>query len=231
MSGYNMKDLLARRQILALLGLTGAGVSLTGCGGLLPNIGPAPNVYDLSPKSTFRPDLPQVSRQLVIEEPVAASGLDTTRIALKPTPYEYKYFAESRWSDRAPRLVQTLLVESFENSGKIVAVGRQAIGLRSDFNLKSELRAFQAEYENEENSPPSVNVRLNVKLIKQPRQEIVAAASFERIVKASGTNIQNIIQAFDEALNFVFRRVVEWGLTSIPPEQPNQTPAHTPTSS
>ena len=59
----------------------------------------------------------------------------------------------------------TLLVESFENTGKIVAVGRQAIGLRSDFNLKSELREFQAEYFGGAKIP-TVRVRINTKLIK-----------------------------------------------------------------
>ena len=43
-------------------------------------------------------------------------------------------------------MIQTLLIESFENTGKIIAVGRQSLGLRSDFNLKLEVREFQAEY-------------------------------------------------------------------------------------
>ena len=91
-------------------------------------------------------DLPHVSWQLVVEEPSAAGGLATQRIALRTNLLELDYFAGSRWTEGAPRLVQTLLVESFENTGRIVAVGRQSIGLRSDFNLKSELREFQAEY-------------------------------------------------------------------------------------
>lgn len=212
---------LSRRRMLTGFTLGASGFGLAGCGGLLPDIGPAPNVYDLSPKNTFRADLPEAKWQLVVEEPVAASGLDTNRIALKPSAFEYKYFSQSRWSDRAPRLVQTLLVESFENSGRIVAVGRQAIGLRSDYNLKSELREFQAEYDDDK-TPPFVRVKLNVKMVRQPRQEIVAATNFERRVAADGTDIQAVIRAFDSALDRVLRQVIEWALSSVPPDLPKR---------
>ena len=211
---------LGRRAFL----LAGSSLALSGCGGLLPSIGPAPNVYDLSPKNTFRGDLPSVQWQLVVEEPVAASGLDTVRIALKPTALEYKYFAQSRWSDRAPRMVQTLMVESFENSGKIVAVGRQSIGLRSDYNLKSELREFQAEYSGDK-APPVVRVKLNSKLVRQPRLEIVAAQNFEEVITAEGTEFNAVLLAFDNALNRVLRHLVEWALTTVPPEAPRSRSA------
>ena len=121
-------------------------LSLSACAGLIPGTGPAPDLYTLSPKSSFDAGLPSVSWQLVVEEPGAAGGLSTQKIALRANALELQYFAGARWTERAPRLVQTLMVESFENTDRIVAVGRQAIGLRSDFNLKSELREFQAEY-------------------------------------------------------------------------------------
>lgn len=192
---------------LALLGLSA-------CGSLLPGGGPPPNLYTLSPKTTFSQDLPNVSWQLVVEEPSAAGGLATQRIALRTNLLELDYFAGSRWTEGAPRLVQTLLVESFENTGKIVAVGRQSIGLRSDFNLKSELREFQAEYINGENAAPSVRVRLNAKIIRQPRREIMASKNFEAVFPARNASMEGIIEAFDEALGKVLKRMVEWTLTT-----------------
>ncbi|HAJ45956.1 MAG TPA: hypothetical protein DCL54_05180, partial [Alphaproteobacteria bacterium] len=148
----------------AILGLGAAGLGsalLSGCG--VSNIlaGPAPDLYVLSPKSTFPEDLPSVNWQLVVEEPSAARGLDTDRIAIAPTDLEVKYFPEARWADRAPRMVQSLIIQSFENSKRIVSVVRQQLGLRSDFVLKSELREFQAELRKE---GPRVPVRLNLKV-------------------------------------------------------------------
>ena len=199
-----------RRLICTAVGL--CALYTGGCGSLIESE-PPPNLYNLTPKSTFPESMPLVAWQLVIEEPIAARGLDTPRIAVRPSPTQLQYVAGSRWTNRAPKMVQTLLVESFENSGKIVAVGRQAIGLRSDYNLKTELREFQAEYYNGEKIG-LVRVRLNAKLIKQPEQEIIASENFERVVRTETQGMQAIVQAFDEALGGVIKKLVEWALVT-----------------
>ena len=76
------------------------------------------------PDREVPPDLPRVDWQLIIETPVAAAGLNTSRIALQRSPVTLEYYANANWTDVAPLMVQTLLIESFENSGKIVAVSR-----------------------------------------------------------------------------------------------------------
>ena len=187
-------------------------VALSGCGPLISSE-PPPDLYNLTPKSTFPDDLPQVDWQLVIEEPLAARGLDTVRIVARPAPTQLQYIAGSRWTDRAPKMVQTLIVESFENTAKIVAVGRQAIGLRSDYNLKTELREFQAEYYDGTDTA-RVRVRINAKVVKQPRQEIIASETFERVVPAQEQGMQAVVDAFDEALGGVIKDLVKWTLTS-----------------
>ena len=202
-----------RLRSFAVLAL-GLAVALMGCGGLLPNPGPLPTLYTLTPKNTFRDDLPTVTHQLVVEEPRAAGALATQSIAIRTDPVELQYFAGARWTERAPRLIQTLLVESFENTGEIVAVGREAIGLRSDYNLRSDLREFQVEY-SDPDSPPLVRVRINAKLIRQPRREIVASRTFEHTAQATTTGTRAAIMAFDEALGKVLRRVVEWTLMTM----------------
>lgn len=199
-----------RRLLFATLAAAALGAS--GCGALIQSE-PPPDLYNLTPKSTFPDSMPQVDWQLVIEEPIAARGLDTPRIAVRPAPTQLKYVAGSRWTNRAPKMVQTLLIESFENSGRIVAVGRQAIGLRSDYNLKTELREFQVEYHDGEKLG-MVRVRLNAKLIKQPEQEIIASQNFERVVQTGDQGMHAIVEAFDEALGGVIKKLVEWALTT-----------------
>ena len=200
-----------RRLCIVLSMLPALVIILTGCEGILPGLGPPPKLYTLTPKSTFAADLPKADWQLVVEEPLAAGGLNIVRIALRSKPTNLNYFAGAQWTERAPRMVQTLLVESFENSGRIIAVGRQAIGLRSDFNIKSELREFQAEYA-QENVAPLVRVRLNAKIVKQPRRDIIASANFEAVAQAEANSIDDVVVAFDTALGKVLRQVVEWTL-------------------
>lgn len=204
-----------------IAGLIAVTVLLSACGFTLPGSGPAPLTYDLSPKSTFDGDLPEIKQQLVVEEPSSARGIDTDRITLRPSPIEIKYFAGSRWVDRAPRMVQILLVESFENTGRILAIGRQSIGLRPDYSVKSELREFQAEYF-DAGGKPSIHVRLNVKLIKMPEARIIASATFDQIDPATGTEITAIVQSFDETLGKVLRKSVEWSLREVAKQTANQ---------
>ncbi len=207
-----------RKKWLAWICLGSAAFVLLGCDGLLPSLGgPPPNLYTLTPKSTFTKGLPQVEWQLVVEEPVASGGLNVDRIALRVSATELKYFARARWTERAPRLLQTLLVESFENSGAIIAVGRKAIGLRSDYNLKTEMREFQAEYF-DAGGKPNVRVRLNAKLVKLPQRAIIASKTFEAAIESEGTDIRQVIKAFDRALGRVLRHTVEWTLKTPPRE-------------
>lgn len=197
-----------------IAGMIAITAGLSACGFKVPGSGPAPNIYDLSPKSSFDEDLPYVNLQLVVEEPSSARSIDSDRITARPSPIEIKYIAGARWADRAPRMVQILLVESFENSGRIVAVGRQSAGLRPDFSVKSDLREFQAEYFETEGQP-SIHVRLNVKLIKMPEARIVASRTFDHSAPAAGKEITAIVQGFDDTLGKVMRQSVEWTLREV----------------
>src|SRR5262245_9104610 len=191
-----------------------ATLALAGCQSLIPGATrDPPRLYELTPKSTFDPALPRVRTQLVVEVPDSASGLQTSRIAVKQKPTTLDYYARAEWTDLAPRLVQTKIIESFENSGKIVSVGREGSGLRSDYVLKSKRRHFEAQlYETEK---PLIRVVINVKLVRMPAREIVANRSFERTWPVEAANIDQLVAGFDEALGAVMKRVVEWAIREM----------------
>lgn len=199
-----------RRRLLKTATLLALGGLVSGCSSILPNAGPPPRLFRLSPKSTFPDDLDTVDWQLVIEPPLAPAGLDTTRIALHRAAVELEYYARANWTDLAPAMIQTLVVESFENSGKIVAVGRESLGLRADFVLKLELREFQGEYSN--GGIPDAHVRLNAKLVKMPQRTIIGSESFEARVGANADRIEDIVAAFDDALGKALKNLVVWTL-------------------
>ncbi|GAB4359213.1 MAG: hypothetical protein Kow00114_11970 [Kiloniellaceae bacterium] len=201
---------LGRRRLLRAAAALPVMALAPGCSLPVPGQGPPPELFRLTPKSTFREDLPAVDWQLVLEPPVADAGLNTTRIALQRSPTQIEYYARSGWADRAPLMMQTLMVESFENSGRIVSIGRESIGLRADFILKSELRELQAVYYG--GGAPQAWVSVNVKLVQMPRRAIVASQSFDGRVPAAADSLPQIIEAFDEAAGKVLRHIVEWTL-------------------
>lgn len=197
------------RRAVALGGLV---LAVAGCSGL-PLGGPAPTLYTLSPKSTFPPDLPTVARQLGVDRPTSPAALATTRIAVTRDPFTIDYYAGARWIDEAPDMVQRLLIESFENSHRIVGVGRESVALRSDIVIQVELREFQAEYLDGAEIP-TIHVRINAKLVRMPQRHIVAATTVERSLRSPDNRMTSIVAVFDEALGKVLRDIVIWTLTN-----------------
>ncbi len=198
-----------RRVLKAALALPIAA-ALGSCDIPIPGQGPPPELYRLTPKSTFGEDLPTVSWQLLLELPLTNASIDTTRIGLRRTPTSVEYYARASWSDRAPQMMQTLMIESFENSGRILAIGRDSVALRADFVLKTDLREFQAEYI--EGPNPKARVTIIAKLVQMPRRTIVGSKKFEAVIPAESDTMDAIIGAFDEALGKVLKRLVEWTL-------------------
>ncbi|MDA1324357.1 MAG: ABC-type transport auxiliary lipoprotein family protein [Proteobacteria bacterium] len=124
---------------ITVAALTCAAAFATGCG-TLPFDKPAPDLFVLTPKSTFSADLPNVNWQLTVELPLADAGINTSRIAARKSLVSIDYFQGANWIDTVPRMVQTLLVESFENTNQIIGVGRQSAVLRADYTLLLDLR-------------------------------------------------------------------------------------------
>jgi cholesterol transport system auxiliary component len=197
---------MMRRRHFVLAG----GAALAGCG-VIPKVNDPIPLYTLSAVREFGQSLPKVDWQLVVGTPVASADLDTTRIALTRSPGVIEYFANGAWADNAPVLLQGKLIESFEASNAIVAVGRDAVGLRPDYVLQSELRDFQAEYAG---AAPTAHLRLAAKLVRMPDRRIVANILTEQRVAAAGISLAEIVQAFDRAASEAFQDVVIRVLTA-----------------
>ena len=178
------------------------------------------DLYTITPKSTFEPDMPAVFWQLAVEEPNASAYLNTSRIAIAQSATSSDYYAKTGWTDRAPLMVQTRIVDSFENSHKIVAVARESIGLRANYVLQSDLRNFEAMYIY--GKPPIAHVRLVAKLVRMPDRQIIGVGSFERCVRARADKVPKVVEAFDQALGSVMKRLVAWTLKAAPSRPPNE---------
>ena len=206
---------ISRRALFRGAMLTGAvtagGIGLMGCT-VLSNVNNPVPLYNLRPQITFDTPLPKVDTQLVVSVPNADADLDTARIALRRSTGVTEYFANAAWIDNGPNLIQSKLLEAFEKTGS-VAVGRDVAGLIPDYVLQSELRDFQAEYEN--GSFVGAHIRLTVKLVRMSDRKIVSIINAEQKVKASGTDILQVVAAFEAALAPVLEQVVTGTLKAM----------------
>ena len=171
-----------------------------------------PQLFNITPKSTFAPGLPTVDARLAVEVPTATAGLNTSRIALRPTPTTLDYYAGAQWIDVVPVMVQNLLIESFDNSDRVDVLGRETVGVRANYALITHIREFQAEYPRGLEAPPEVRVRLQVRLVELPRRTHVASTSAESVVRARTGATNDVVLAFDEAFGRTVGEIVEWAI-------------------
>ena len=192
---------------------------LSGCAGLstLNSASKPTNLYLLTPKSTFAAGLPRLKQQIIVDEPTATAAVNNDRIAVQPTPLQIQYLPGVRWVDRAPVFIQTLLIESYENTGKVGAVGRSAVGLRADYIIVTDVREFQARAPNNAapDSPLEIHVRLNIKVVDAALDQIIASRSFEEFEPTVSDKAEDIVEAFDEALGDALRDSVEWSIRKM----------------
>ena len=199
---------MIRRRTFLLALSTG----LTACTGPLGG-GAPPQLYTLTPVKDFPPNLPRTTAQLLVEAPSAPGGLDSERIALMKSAVSLDYFASVAWTDRAPKMVQDLLVESFENTGKIAAIDRESLALRADFVLEPDLRDFTAIYTGAD--PPVVRVRMGLKLVRLPDKQIVAQHTASADAHATQNSVAGVVEAFNTAIHQVISDAVAWTLTAM----------------
>lgn len=203
---------LAHRALWRCAAAVCLALPLGGCPSLTS---PPPDLHVLTPKTTWDDGLPTVGAQLLVAVPEGPLSLDTQRIALSRSRTTVDYFATAAWPDRAPVMIQGLLIESFENVGKIRGVGRDNAGLRADYILQTDLRSFEARYFSGTDQPPLVFVRMEAKLVKMPEREIVASLSEVQQAPAEHNDMVSIVGAFNDALGSTMKRIVQWSLRAM----------------
>jgi cholesterol transport system auxiliary component len=200
--------------------------ALPGCASLtsLNSAATPTDLYLLTPKSTFDPSLPRLRQQIVVAEPTATAAVSTDRIAVQPSALEVEYLPRARWVDRAPLIIQSLLIESYENSGRVDAVGRSAIGLSADYIIVTDVREFQAKVP--DNAPDGAalqaHVRLNIKIVYADVDRIIASSSFEKLVTTASDDTIDVVDAFDQALGSTMRNAVEWSIRKMHADAQNR---------
>ena len=154
---------------------------------------------------------PVSTRTLAIAEPSASSALDSTRIAVRPTPSTLQVYAGAIWSDTAPALVQSALVDALGGSERFRAVVRPSDGVGADLLLRLDLRHFEAVYA-EGARRPTVLVELQATLVDQRRGQVAASRSFRVEEAAEDKALPAVVTAFERAMERVAVELTPWVL-------------------
>jgi cholesterol transport system auxiliary component len=138
--------------------------------------------------------------------PTSIRVIDSERVVVQPTPGEINYLSGARWSDRVPRLVQSRIIQSFENSGRIRAVTREGDSLRTDYKLDTEVREFGVMVSPEQQAL----VELSVRIVNSRTNRVLAAQVFTARVPTASVDGPSATAAINAAFGTVLVDLVRW---------------------
>jgi cholesterol transport system auxiliary component len=212
----NMTRSLRRAALIAV-----SAVALSACGSILGPSEAPPQIYVLHP--AFGPaSAPSTQWQFGIPSPITADVYDTKRIAIT-RGQTMDYYADAAWTDQAPDMIQGLLVEAYEKSGKVKAVGRNSGGVRSDLLVVTEIRDFSAHYATQDGIP-TVTVDIVAKLVTATHRDAIATYDSRKEIAASANTIPATVAAFNDATGQAIEDIVNWSLSNATPSASDALP-------
>jgi cholesterol transport system auxiliary component len=152
---------------------------------------------------------------LRLVRPVSAGHLATQRIVVVPAPGQVSVYKGANWHDPIPLLLRNRLFDAFREDGRVGALSTDEQRVFADFELVSELRAFQSEYSAPgPTSPaaPEIVIQLDASLIDAASRRILTSQRFEARVYAGDESIPQIVHAFARASNQLGRELVSWAV-------------------
>lgn len=185
-------------RLRALSLATAGALLLAGCGG-----GAAPTTYDLSAPRDFG-RIGGSGGVLIVAEPSTVQALDSDRLIVKDSAGALSFLGGAQWADRVPKLVQTRLIQTFENGSRLAAVGRPGERIVPDLQLNTDIRSFNIDA-----ASGAAVVEITAKLVGDRSGKVQRAKLFSARVPA-GADGAGAARALDQALSQVLIQIARW---------------------
>jgi cholesterol transport system auxiliary component len=145
--------------------------------------------------------------QLAVLRPEATQPADSDRIVVRFDPQSVAYLTGAQWADKLPSLVQSRLIESFQNAHLLREVGRP--GILADVSLQTSIRRFELDAARSE-----AVVEISAQILNQSGR-IIAGHLFSNTVPVPSQDPAAVAAALDAALTEVMRDIVIWTAPKI----------------
>jgi cholesterol transport system auxiliary component len=176
-------------------------VLASGCGSLLETSLPSSTSYVLAPLPASSTGVARSEADLSIGRPDVAPGLDSERIAVLKGR-QLDYYRGAQWGGRMTELVQTLLVDSFEDQQLFRSVTSEQSRVPGEYVLDVSVRDFQAEYAGA-SAAPTAHVTIIGRLIRVTDRQLVVTFTATAQSKASDNRMTDVAAAFETAAHKV----------------------------
>lgn len=147
----------------------------------------------------------KTGRTVVITLPKTVATYDTQNVVVRQPGNILSYLPDAQLAGTLPSLIQTRLLQSFEQSG-VRNIGLPDDQLNVDVTLATAILAFEINV----TSGSVASVSIIAKLVDERRSEIFATKTFSAEVPASTSPATAAIAGLDTALKDVMRQIIKW---------------------
>jgi cholesterol transport system auxiliary component len=177
---------------------------------------PAPKPVDvyLLPASAnlpIRADRALRPWSLRIARPDSNGQLLGQRILVIQEQNRLKVYEGASWNEPASLLMRGRLFDAFRTDGRVSALSIEEMRTFADYELGSELGAFQSEYRQNDKQPEAV-IKLDTRLIDTVSRRIVASRAFEAREAAADGSVPSVVEAFGRAADRLCAELVSWAI-------------------
>jgi cholesterol transport system auxiliary component len=196
------------RVVAKLLVLLGILLAVAGCSLFR---GPPPETFDLTGPESVKVG-GGTAAQILVPEPIALKALDSDRIVVSKGA-KITYYPDAQWPDRLPKLLQSRTIEAFERSRKVRAVGRPGEGLSIDYQVVTEIRAF--EYRVDGDGKGLAHVEIAAKILDDRNGRVVSNRVFTGEAPVAKDTAAAVVDGLNAAISRVLVDIVRWTVTRV----------------
>jgi phospholipid/cholesterol/gamma-HCH transport system substrate-binding protein len=167
-------------------------------------------VFDLSPATPDPPPAKCPTSRLLVLEPTALALIDAERVRITGAVSGQTDLAQIRWPDILSKVLQTRIVQSFENAGYTGAVPRTMEDVQADNRLMTNVRAFEVDVERE----AVARVEIAAKIL-DPDGAVVAARIFRGSQQRGEETVEAAMEILDATSRGVLGELVVWGCDAL----------------
>jgi cholesterol transport system auxiliary component len=192
--------------LAAILGAT----LVSGCASKLLT-SPPPATYDLAGVQSAPAVKGRTSSQVLVPEPFALQTLASQRIVVTRGAL-VAYYPDAQYPDTLPRVVQSRIIQAFEKSRGVRAIGRPGEGLSIDYQLLTNIRTFSF------NVTPSgryAEIEIFAQIMNDRNGKVVEAKLFQASVPVAEDAAPAAVNGLTVALDEVLQQMVTWAVPRL----------------
>jgi len=139
--------------------------------------------------------------------PIASPGLVGSRIAVMRSGARLDYYANARWAEETPALLQSQIIDALRRGGRFTTVESDTEPFAAQYLLSVDIANFQAQYTDP--GPPTVFVALNCTLGRRTDRSVIVSFAAQGTARASADHLEAVVAAFATASSQAMQQIEE----------------------